>query len=166
MQKHLWRTVTVATLLMISALALTALAQEKRFDAAAADSSADRMMPGCAMKAGMGGKCCARHEEMRVCGKRGCCVHADMKAGGKKDGKKGRCMKDGRKGCCAHGDMKCCCMKDGRKGCCARADMKGRCMRSARKGCCARADIMGRCLPGGASKGMEGGSREGEVEPD
>jgi len=25
---------------------------------------------------------------------------------------------------------------------------------------------MGRCLPGGASKGMEGGSREGEVEPD
>ena len=180
MQKHLWKTAAVAAVLMMSVLVLMALAQEKKRDPAPVGKTTGQMMPGCAMHGGeeegmdAGGPGCCKSGDMKD-GKKGCGQHGDMKACGMKGGSKGCCMhgdmkacgmKSGSKGCGQHADMKACGMKSGSKGCGMHGDMKACSMKGEGRGCGAQADVKGRCVPGGEGKGMEDGSREGEVGPD
>ena len=154
MQKHLWKTVAVAAVLMMSVLALTALAQEKKSDPAAAGTTAGQMKPGCAMHGDAKDGC--KQGDMKACSMKGG-KHGDMKACS---------MKGDKKGGCKQGDMKACSMKGEAKGCCKRGDMKACSMKGDAKGCCKQGDMKAGCMKKGMGKGAEGGSTEGEEKSD
>jgi Spy/CpxP family protein refolding chaperone len=164
MRNSHWKAVAIAAVLLMTVLAMTALAQEKKSKPAPAGKSAAQTMPGCTMKSGTSA-------EKPGCGTKG----------GTSAEKPGCSTKGGtsaeKPGCGMKGEMKCCSMKGGmgKDGGCKSGDMKccgpkgdmGRAcgMRGEMKSCGMKggmgAGMPGCGMKGGVGEGAEGGPMRG-----